>query len=253
MQVDRYTATKKGEDRLFESRPADRVHVLAAIDGHGGAQAAELVVQTLAGFCSAAGDGSERWFRSPEQLARRAIEEAATVTREEWSGAVLTLVIALDTEDGVDLVWAQLGDTLAMWRNTDGEIERTPDHNCRSNPEERDAAVARGGVYRSGYIMSPEGIGGLQPARSLGDAYMGSIASKEPDIGRAQSPGPVVLSTDGVVAGLGNMPEAERTVFDELYERVEAGEALERVVPDICRQGIMDDVTVLALKADVSD
>lgn len=258
MQVDRYTATKKAEDRLFEYRPADGVHVLSVIDGHGGAKAAEMIVQTLSAFCAAAGNGSDRWFRSPEQLVSRAVEEAASVTRDEWSGAVLTLTIALERGRGeqgdpLEVIWAQLGDTLAMWRNTDGEIERTPDHNCRSNPDERDAAVARGGLYRSGYIMAPDGTGGLQPGRSLGDAYMGPIASKEPDIGRARTAGPVVLTTDGVVAGLRNMPEAEREVFDELYERIESGDSLEIAVPDVCRHGVMDDITVLALRAAASD
>ncbi|MFP4644680.1 MAG: protein phosphatase 2C domain-containing protein [Spirochaetales bacterium] len=248
MQVDRYTATKKAEDRFFENRPAEGVQVLSVIDGHGGSRAAELIVQTLTAFCAAAGEEKDRWFRSPEQLVGRAVEEAAVVTQEEWSGAVMTLVVVLEYESWLDLIWAQLGDTLAIWRNIDGEIERTPDHNCRSNPEERDAAVARGGVYRSGYIMSPDGIGGLQPSRSLGDAYMGPITSKLPDIGRAKTPGPVLLSTDGVVAGLGNMPEAEREVFDALYERVEAGDSLDLAVPAACRQGVMDDVTVLSLR-----
>lgn len=261
-----FTHALKGEDRnLHRELPGGR-HLLVVADGHGGADVAERAVTTIRIFFEkvdvvSALDGEASWDEAAVRLLADAVEAADRVTRDEFSGAVLTAVLVAPEPDGASdnavgetpsvrplrFAWAQVGDTAAVWRDADGGVSRTPDHNCRSNLAEREAAEARGGRYIRGYIMAPNGSGGLQPARSLGDTYMGKVTSKEPELGSGCAHGPLVVTSDGIVNGIQDSAEAEHAVFTELIERIEAGEDLDRAVSGTCPGGFKDDVTVFAV------
>ncbi|MFO8065426.1 MAG: protein phosphatase 2C domain-containing protein [Spirochaetia bacterium] len=257
MPVRTFTASVKGEDRYVYTPINDGSTLLVVADGHGGAKCADSTVTAIqAAFQTAQTEAKLRdagndWPVTAENLLREAMAVAAKQTEGESSGAVVTAVLASSAGDMV--AWAQVGDTVAIWRNKEGDIERTPDHNCRSNIAERKAAVQRGGHYIAGYIMAPDGSGGLQPARSLGDEYMGRVASKEPDVGSSTLDGPLLVSSDGVITGIQGSPKAETAAFTQLLEQAEAGEDLEPSVNALLPGGFLDDVTVLVFVPEAGD
>lgn len=249
MPVRTFTASVKNEDRHVHIQLPDGGTLLAVADGHGGADCAESVVATIEAMFQPAGSGirlsqsHEQWRSGAEELLHNAIRRASEETITKLSGAVVTVVLTAPAADM--LAWAQVGDTVAMWRNGNGDVERTPDHNCRTNVAERAAAEKRGGRYMGGYIMAPDGAGGLQPTRSLGDRYMGRVASKEPEVGSSTLGGPVLVSSDGIVTGVQGSPEAETATFRRLLEGAEANADLEEQVGTVISDAFIDDVTIL--------
>lgn len=252
MPVHTFTEAVKGEDRHLHTDLPDGTTLMVVADGHGGTDCAVSAVAAIEtmfhrdGVRTRLSEAGEQWRSVAEKELRDAIARAAEETDSELTGAVVTAVLVSPARDM--LAWAQVGDTVAMWRSAQGEIERTPDHNCRSNVAEREAAEKRGGRYMSGYIMAPDGSGGLQPARSLGDRYMGPVASKEPDIGSATLGGGLLVSSDGIVNGIQGSVQAETAVFKRVLEQAEAGEDLEATVRAFFPGGFRDDVTVLVLE-----
>ncbi len=251
-----FTYEVKGEDRHRVSQLADGSHLVVVADGHGGARCAATVVGSIGGaiervFASQAEAAAspafseDQWKELARDALRNAIDMTAEATATELSGAVVTAVIA--DASATMLAYAQLGDTVAFWRGRDGSFERTPDHNCRTNHAERRAAEERGGRYFLGYIMAPDGSGGLQPGRSLGDHFMGEVVSKVPDIDLAFPAGAVVVSSDGVVNDVQGDAKGEEDLFLRLLDAIEDGSPLNRAVRSAAGGRFRDDVTVVAL------
>lgn len=170
-----------------------RGHLLAVLDGHGGDEAAALCAGALVpAFLQAAGGGAEEALRA-------AVDELGRLTAECRTGT--TLAAALVLEPAGLAVVAVLGDSVALVVDARGRTVRSPEHNGRSNPAEREAALARGGVWDpSGYLRNPATGYAMQLTRALGDAVMGDVVCRRPET-YTVALGPesvVVLATDGV-------------------------------------------------------
>lgn len=236
-------APLKGEDAQASEVLTDGSALLFVADGHGGRDCAELAAAEFPrAFRTAFQSGNE-----PVDALAAAAESAAEQTRNADSGAVYTAVWVAAAHDR--MAYAQLGDTAAVWRDAQGRLRRTPDHNVRSNRQEREAAEARGGRYRGGYMLGPDRLYGIQPARALGDREMGPVASKAPEIAAdtLQARSWVVVSTDGILVPVQGDADAEERALASLIGALEHGSALDAALESVFGSRFIDDVTVLAL------
>ena len=125
-----------------------------------------------------------------------------------------------------------------------GAVHISPEHNVRSNLNERKAAEKRGGIYRDGYIWNDlSSLGsGLQMSRALGDAHLGKILSREPDIYVISNPEWVLVASDGVFD-----PDHENT--SQLIEKVKKYAIRRSTAGDIMKwaesRGLKDNATAL--------
>ena len=150
--------------------------LLAVMDGHGGESVSE--------FCEKEIPDLFKLFE-PEQ-AETALKElvAELSLRTSHFRAGSTISLALITDNPRKVSVAVLGDSPVVVLDERGQLHLSPEHNVRSNLEERKAAEQRGGIFSDGYIWNDLGdLGqGLQMGRALGDARLGSILSRRPDI-----------------------------------------------------------------------
>ncbi len=197
------------EDRFvaeFVDLGTVRGHLLAVLDGHGGEAAAEACARSMSRALRAAGGADA------EGALRAAVEDLVRLT--EGFDAGTTLAAALVQESVARVAVAVLGDSAVVAVDSRGRAEVSPEHNARTNAAEREAAVRRGGVWEeSGYLRNPGSGYGVQLTRALGDAGMGPVLSRIPEVYSVDL-GPdsvVVLATDGVFdpshAGSGNVAE----------------------------------------------
>lgn len=188
------------EDRYVVHQTGDGV-LLAVMDGHGGQDAAQVCQDYLPSFwdvtvAQPGGSGEKRPFATALELV---IWQLDSITNEYQSGSTIS---AAFIPTGGDKVYAAiLGDSPIIVRSPDGVCHVSPSHNARNNPEERRAAIERGGEYNGGYVWNrPGDYGmGLQMTRSLGDAYMGQIIYRKPEIVTYELGDFVLLATDGVL------------------------------------------------------
>jgi len=232
----------KGEDRQGTAVLSDGSCLLVVADGHGGHECAEHAVPIFVRTFSAEYQGEAK------VALKRAAGAAINSTMGYDAGAVYTAVWL--SSEGTTLRYAQLGDTFACWRRADGgAFARTPDHNSGNNPTEREAAVKRGGLYHGGYVMAPSGQYGLQPTRALGDAMMGTIIEKNPEMGVADVAAGswIIVSSDGVLGMSHTSAEAEQAAMAKLLAALERSGDLRRAVTEASEGPLFDDVTVLAV------
>jgi serine/threonine protein phosphatase PrpC len=130
---------------------------------------------------------------------RAAVAELVHLTEAFDSGT--TLAVALVEEAAARVAVAVLGDSAVVVLDSRGRAVASPEHNARTNAAEREAAVRRGGVWdASGYLRNPGSGYGVQLTRALGDAGMGPVLRRIPEVYSVDL-GPdsaVVLATDGV-------------------------------------------------------
>src|SRR5439155_9138069 len=122
------------------------------------------------------------------------------------------------------------------------------DHNVRSNLPERAQAEARGGIYRAGYLEDSENPGpGLQMARSLGDAELGRVLNREPEIQSLAlgGKGIVLVGTDGLL-----LPgqEANALQLKRLLGFIQQGWDAQAVVNDALARHTSDNATAVVWK-----
>lgn len=235
-------ASLKDEDTHAFAMLPDRSMLLFVADGHGGRRCAQLAAETF----PAAFETTYNANPEPVNALAAAAEKAADETRALESGAVYTAVWVAPAHDW--LAYAQLGDTVAVWRDAQGRMERTPDHNVRANPRERRAAEARGGIYSGGFMLGPDRLYGIQPGRALGDREMGAVAAKDPEIAaRAVSGRWILASTDGILVPVQGDDRAEWELLEALLAALERDGALDEAIHGTCGSHFVDDVTVLAL------
>ena len=226
-QEDRYVVEP------ITSREGVSGYLLAVMDGHGGAGAAEYCRRELPAVFSLAGP------EDAEDALRRAVRTLDEGTRLQRSGTTLSAVCLLDSHGTAAI--AVLGDSPVFALDRGGRLTVSPVHNVRVNLGERRLAEARGGLYLSGYIVNAETGDGLQMSRGLGDAIMEGIISREPQVYSVEL-GPdslVVLATDGLVD------------FSAGEEEAFVGEALKgRLDPETLirwaeRRGLRDNATAV--------
>ena len=182
------------EDRYFYKRIEEQElsgWILAVMDGHGGKTVAELCAQEI-----------EKLFRittsdDPEEVLRLLVAELNSQTVHFHEGSTLSIALILESSSQVSI--AVLGDSPVVVFDKRGEPHVSPEHNIRSNIQERKSAEQRGGVCVGGYLYDIGGGNhGLQMSRALGDAYLNRVLSREPDIYTIKDPQWILVATDGL-------------------------------------------------------
>jgi serine/threonine protein phosphatase PrpC len=166
-------------------------------DGHGGEEASQYVQDHMyVSWVSA--DNNDRTAQI-----RDVFRQFVDATANMEAGTTLSLMFF--TRDTVYA--AVLGDSPLLLKTDDVRFVG-PNHNARSNMEERKAAVLRGGHYANGYVFQPsrgmylsDAGPGLQMTRALGDSEF-KFLSREPEIFSfpfGQFGDYALIATDGVI------------------------------------------------------
>ena len=240
------------EDRaVFEWIETNAVSgwLLAVFDGHRGAASAEQAAQGLRSLFV------ER-LTAQRGDAASALRDVFTalndLTREYVSGSTASVVFI--PADAKVATLAVLGDSPIVILDARGNAHFGPDHNVRTNLNERAAAEARGGVYRSGYLEDGQLPGvGLQMARSLGDADLSRVLDRAPEVETVPlgGQGIVLVGTDGLLSPGGT---ANSDQLGRLLALIQEGAGAKEIVTDALARGTGDNVTAIVwrLKGTVS-
>jgi serine/threonine protein phosphatase PrpC len=192
------TATHKGarpyqEDR-FCTVSCEHGMLLAVFDGHGGEQVSHLASEELPGIFA---DEITEPKATPRVALKRAIRKLNAITQTMVPGSTVSL--AFVPFKGRFVYCAVMGDSPIIVKDSKGAINISPDHNVRTNMDERRAAEERGGVIVGGYLYASYDGPGLQMARALGDSNLRKVLSRKPDIYsvRVNKGSFIVVATDG--------------------------------------------------------
>ena len=217
-----------------ESGPHGKL--LAVMDGHGGKEVSE--------FC-------EKEIKNVFQLSRPEQAEAALKDLVAWlslrtahfhEGSTISLALITDVPRKVSI--AVLGDSPVVVYDKQGKLHTSPEHNVRSNIEERKGAEERGGIYGGGYIWNDLGdLGqGLQMGRALGDARLGNILSREPDVYTIAEPLWVLVASDGLFDPGHSNTDA---LVEEIRKYAERNANADELMKWAERRGLQDNATAL--------
>lgn len=141
-------------------------------DGHGGDEASNTVKSWVI----------QKWILhdnpNPEIQIREFYQDMNLHTDEMEAGTTLSLVYI---PKKARLIYvAVLGDSPVLVKSGNEHFVG-PDHNARTNVEEREAAILRGAFYDGGYVCSHYNGPGLQMTRALGDHGL-TFLNREPEI-----------------------------------------------------------------------
>ncbi|NTW30767.1 MAG: protein serine/threonine phosphatase 2C family protein [Candidatus Moranbacteria bacterium] len=241
-------ATRQGARRYQEDRyvvvPFDgtgfNAILLGVFDGHSGA--------TVAEYCEA-----DLWKRTwpselgdPEMLLRDVIADLVEKTRSYTMGTTLSLALVVEREGMLPAVSiAVLGDSPVIVVDRAGRIDVSPEHNVGSNPEERQAIIARGGFVRHGYAYYNRNSYGLQMGRALGDRAFDGILSREPDVYTISDPAWILVASDGVF----DQEHSGYVPVEELEALAKAGATAEQVLDWAEEFELLDNATAVVWKS----
>lgn len=181
------------EDRSFKKQfKSSRLNgwILAVMDGHGGSRVAELCAKQI-GKLFMPQDAA-----NTEKALRHLVVALNSMTEQSQVGSTLSIACIPSNHKNVSI--AVLGDSPVIVLDRKGQLHMSPEHNVRSNIEERRVAEKRGGVYEGGYLFTRNGDRGLQMSRALGDAYLENVISHEPDIYTIANPKWILVASDGL-------------------------------------------------------
>lgn len=209
--------------------------VMAVFDGHGGGETSE--------YCAAFIERHARTFFLTEDGMRLLFGYLAVNTNPRKPGSTASIVFW--RKGAKSVVVGTLGDSPVLVATPSG-LWVSQDHNVRTNEDEREATIKRGGIYSDdGYIEDPSSSYGLQMGRALGDSRMGAIISKEPDIRLVPVGEFVCLATDGAFdPHHKDMERAIRGVARKLY----GGANAQDIVDMAASKKTRDNVTVIVAR-----
>jgi serine/threonine protein phosphatase PrpC len=228
------------EDFAVHARIEKKGWLLAVFDGHNGAAAAGKASGAL---LSAFESSWQTVSGDVPAVLRETFSALVRLTRNDRPGTTASMVFI--PEKAQQAYWAVLGDSPIAILDSKNLVHIGADHNVRSNPKELAAAIARGGIYRAGYLEDPELPGvGLQMARSLGDADLSRVLSREPDIGTAPlgGHGIILVGTDGLF-GPENISREDQ--LTRLLKMARDGADAEALVQDALRRQTGDNATAI--------
>ncbi|MFQ5882025.1 MAG: PP2C family serine/threonine-protein phosphatase [Candidatus Methylomirabilales bacterium] len=209
-------------------------------DGHGGAEAAEIVAASLhQAFFEAleAGLHPPRAFRQ----AYRMVEE-----RLEGIESGTTAVTAFLRED--ELSFAHVGDAGILLVAT-GPIPLTRYHRV-DDPVERARIIRAGGEIDGPYVV--RGLRGLMPTRSFGDSYFRPVGVMAvPAVGERRLSSEdrfLVVACDGLFDVL-----AANEIAEELLRSSGAREGIESLREEVFARGGTDNLTILLIEFEGAD
>lgn len=249
MKLSITTATMKGqrsyqEDRLVVHQD-ERGTLLAVIDGHGGQLTAEFAAKHLVEHFNEQYELLTSMADQVDNLPLAILESTIVRLGERLqsfdNGAVISAVFSNDTEE---IYVAILGDAPVFTRLADGTIHLSPEHNVRTNFEERKAAEARGGVMYNGYVCNSQGVG-LQISRALGDRAMKGIISYEPQVYSIVPNDFIVVASDGVLDPGHGDPQV---VLKHLATMLDDGAVAQNLVEDALIRETGDNATAIVAR-----
>src|SRR5437016_3647635 len=169
-QGDRHHQEDRAVHEWVETR-AGAGWLLAVFDGHRGSTSAEKAAQELPAIFR---KSMLRYKGDSARALAEVFHSLHGLTQNNRSGSTASVVFV--KPDGQSATLAALGDSPVAILDSQGQAHTGPDHNVRTNLQDRAAAVARGGLYRAGYLEDSETPGvGLQMARSLGDMELSRV------------------------------------------------------------------------------
>lgn len=251
MKFEMTVATQMGrrpyqEDRNVVYWIPDVGYLLAVFDGHGGTSAAEYCSQRLIPLCHEVYDNflfPVRPTVSFEIWLRQIFKVLNDDTELFGPGCAASIVFI--PKDGSEAVVGVLGDAPVLVKKADGALWLSPEHNVRTNREEADAAIARGGFVQSGYLFIGQSGGGLQMSRALGDRHLGPVLNREPQIFRV----PVGAGSFVLVASDGLFdPSHASNVSEQIAAHIEGGALAEELVQNAVNEPTYDNVTAILVK-----
>ncbi|MDX1535834.1 MAG: PP2C family protein-serine/threonine phosphatase [Candidatus Spechtbacterales bacterium] len=193
------------EDRVFtnlvSSEELGTLWTLAVMDGHRGEEAVTEVITNLYPELLKALSNNKGDIEAALTEAFYGLNQLTMSIR-----AGTTLSCAIISENESKAYVAILGDSPVIVIGEDG-ITLSPEHNVRTNTEEREAAVARGALYEDGFIGL--GMNFIQLSRALGDCDLGRILDRNPEIFTVDldAGSVMILATDGIWRSRANYDE----------------------------------------------
>jgi len=237
-QQDRYICTRID----LANGPRRAGHLLAILDGHGGQRTAEIAAEGLASvFEKSVREAAGR----VDQALRVTFQDLVELTQKEPSGSTLSIVYVPDDKPRAYV--GVLGDSPVIIQDVTGSLFVSPLHNARWNPPERAAAVARGAIYRGGYLEDPDVPDyGLQLSRALGDRNLARILNREPEIQRVElgNKSFILLASDGILDAFAPIEDQVKRLAD----LVQRGRDASDLVKDALQRRTGDNVTVIIWK-----
>ncbi len=247
--------TSQGERKYQEDRyivqhlkgfpDGSNVLFMAVMDGHGGAEVSDFLEKHFIElFIKVAIDPKAEKHDWVEAL-KIGIVLLGEMTKDMRPGSTLSVVIVPDNQQRAYV--AVVGDSPVVILDANGLLNLSPDHNARSNEQERLAAISRGAVYDNQYLRDPVTGDGLQMSRSLGDSTMASFLSRQPDVYSVDL-GPhsfVIVASDGVLDPFHkDTPSQEK----RLAEMVAKGADAKALVEDALVRKTGDNATALVYR-----
>ena len=233
------TATAKGrrpyqEDRILWSSVPEGT-LFGVFDGHGGDEVAAFLAAELPKFWSAIdGDNYEH--------ALHKIFVMAALTTQEFHAGSTASVVFIPADEQTAYV-AVLGDSPVLAERADGTIFIGPDHNARSNQEERSMAIARGGIYQGGYMWSGYGdnASGLQMTRALGDSGCRNFLSRAPEVFTVPLGDWLLIASDGLL----DPTHTKLSPMDVVIKAISEGQSAKQLVAHATRVPTNDNATAV--------
>ena len=140
-----------------------------------------------------------------------------------------------------------LGDSPVLIKNPGQKLWISPEHNVRSNLQERQKVITRGGVFLDNYVWDETHERGAQFSRALGLRGLNSILDHQPEIFTfsLQSGSIIILATDGV-----GDPKHQSALMqmERLIEMVEKGAGAEDLVHDAIQRCTNDNATAIVAR-----
>ena len=211
---------------------------MSVFDGHGGSETSRKAsesVLNIFGKSMIAAKGNV-----PEAL-KETVKDLVFLTSMDSSGSTLSLAY-VPFRKGMAHV-AVLGDSPVIALDRDNNIIISPEHNVRSNLEERNFAIMKGAEFRMGYLFSSNG-NGLQLSRALGNKHLSDFLGKNPEVYSVPlgEKSFVIVGSDGLFD-----PHHANTNFQcgRIAELVRNGAAAKDLVRDAIERCTKDNVTAL--------
>lgn len=220
----------------------EEIEILAVCDGHGGDEVAEYIYNNLVRIF-------RDCFYSCNRDMKKALCETVQILHEQTkhmlAGSTLSIVIISSSGSRADV--AVLGDSPVIIFDHTKSFWISPEHNARSNTDERNAAIARGAEYIDGYIgLSATGIR-AQLTRALGDNELDALLDRSPEVFTVYL-GPesfVLVASDGL---LDPSHRSTRSQMQHIIELIRKGANADDLARDALNRETNDNVTAILWK-----
>ena len=241
------SATEQGgrqyqEDRFVVIRydtPEEKGWLLAVMDGHGGSEVADLCEKSLGSLFRSLISGPAMIT----DVLRQLIEALVKKTRGMDTGSTISVVYISETNSNAFV--AILGDSPVIIKTVHG-LWVSPEHNIRTNEQDRKSVLENGVRYDGGYMCDPVTGNGLQLTRALGDRDFDKFLIREPEVASClllNRDSFVLVASDGLVD-----PGHNNKDTGSLVKIMEGDGTAADLVRDALRRRTRDNVTAVLWK-----